>query len=285
MADAIASSDHPLVSVVMAVCAKDRLDFFQQALHSVQRQTYPALEILVSVDGPFDTLKQAFLDEQAALDPRIRVVSSPVNQGPAAARNLAFLAARGEYIAVADSDDICLPERIARQVAFMRETGADLAGTFMQYIDAEGKVTSEKQMPAGPGKVARALILFSPINNPTVMARRQVLLETPYDPRYRIAEDYDLFVRLARKGMRLDNLPEYLYRLRAREDFLSKRSGYVCFRNDLVVRLKAVPLYPWYMIPLTFLAAVGLSAMRLLPVRLLSWVYWLRARLRFHAAR
>jgi glycosyltransferase involved in cell wall biosynthesis len=271
----------PMVSVVMATYGGDALPLLRRAVDSVLTQTLDDLELLVVADGPLDPGTDAWLESRATEDPRLRVLHLEANRGPAAARNRGFAEARGRYIAVADADDRSLPERLARQVAWLEEQRLDLAGTYLRYLDEDGRLVAEKELPISPEAVRRAALWFSPVNNPTVLARAQVLRENSYDERFRFAEDYDLWVRLLRRGFRLGNQPEVLYEMRVPAGFSRRRSGWRCFANDLATRWRALALYPAWQRPALAGLALGLSALRLLPGAWMGLVYRARHRVRF----
>jgi hypothetical protein len=156
-----------------------------------------------------------------------------------------------------------------------------VAGTFMRYTTPDGRMMATKETPVEPDQIRRNVLLFSPLNNPTVMARADVFKDNPYDPSFRTAEDYELWVRLIRKGYTLRTQPEYLYDFRTPGRFYAKRRGFACFRNDLRARRGAVKLYPAAIAPILLAAAVGLSALRLLPAPLLGLVYRARNAIRY----
>ena len=89
---------------------------------SVQTQTCPDWELLIVEDGSGDATL-AVAQALARTDARIRVISLPVNTGAARARNVGLAQARGRYIAFLDADDNWMPEKLARQLAFMARTG------------------------------------------------------------------------------------------------------------------------------------------------------------------
>jgi GT2 family glycosyltransferase len=269
--------ENELVSVVMATWRGDRLGHFQEAVAGVLAQTWTPLELVIVANGPLSDAHRAWTDALAEADTRVRVVRLPENVGPAGARNAGFAEARGAWIAVADADDLCEPNRVARQVAFLRETGADLAGSDLCYMNENGEPRERKTMPRDHDAIRRSALRFSPINNPTVLARATVFREEPYNPRYRVAEDYELWVRLLRSGRwRLGNVPEPLVRMRRPDDFYRKRRGWTCFVNDLAVRMRALPLYPSWTWTWRAPLALGLSALRLMPAPLLARIYLAR---------
>jgi len=282
------SNADALVSVVMATYKGDSLAFLKEAVDSILAQTHRHIEFLIVLDGEVNTDTQAYLDGTAADDPRVRLIPLPQNLGPAGARNTGIAAAQGEYIAITDADDVAAPQRIERQLAFLKETGAAVAGSFYHIIDEDGAIVGAKQLPTTPRDIVRWAFLFNPIANPTVLARADVLKQNPYPAHHRPGtidlhfEDYDLWVTLLRKGIVLRNQPEYLVKFRRRKGFLAKRRGLSPFYTDLKNKLHALPLYPVPIRPFAFLGAVCTSSLRLLPARCMTLVYRLRDTLRFH---
>lgn len=99
--------------------------FVSKAIGSAQRQDLGDLEIILVDDGSADATVPV-IQKLAETDPRIRILRLPDNQGPAAARNLGFQAARGEWIAVLDADDLWKPERLSSLIPIAEHRKADL---------------------------------------------------------------------------------------------------------------------------------------------------------------
>jgi hypothetical protein len=121
------------------------------------------------------------------------------NMGTSAATNTGWARARGEYVAHHDCDDISLPERLARQVAFLdqhRDVG--MVGTWFQLTNAHGELISDVyQLPAAPYLIAWYLYFYNPVAHSSVMMRRQVVREAGgYIQTREPAQDYSLWCRL-----------------------------------------------------------------------------------------
>jgi glycosyltransferase involved in cell wall biosynthesis len=206
-------ADNPLVSVLMPAYNARR--YLAEAIESVLGQTWRDFELLVIDDGSTDDTA-AIAKRYEARDPRIRVMTRS-NGGIGAALNAGLEAARGELIARMDSDDVCLPERFARQVEFLRQMpDCVLVGSRVMLIDSEGASLFEMEdVPTGHEEI-EALLLQArwSIVHPAVMMRREVVRQIGgYDNDVVPVEDHDLFLRLAEVG-RLANLPEVLLRYR-----------------------------------------------------------------------
>lgn len=186
-------------------------DFVAQAARSILAQTFADFEFVIVDDGSTDDAPHV-LAELAARDGRIRVLTSPENEGIVSALNRGLDACRGEYIARMDADDVALAHRLARQVARMDEAPDVVAlGGALEYIDAAGASLGVRRTCGLDGSLLKA----NPMLHPTVMIRREALeaAKLRYQQRYRYAEDYFLWLQLSRVG-RLDALDDVVLQYR-----------------------------------------------------------------------
>lgn len=116
-------SEKPKVSVIMPAYNMER--YIEQAIQSVQRQTYSNWELLVIDDGSLDNTCK-IVERLAEQDARIHLLRNEKNIGVSRARNRGFDLASGKYVALMDSDDLWREEKLARQVDLAERTGADV---------------------------------------------------------------------------------------------------------------------------------------------------------------
>lgn len=183
------------------------------AVDSVLAQTHTDFEFIIIDD--------ASQDETPALlaqltDPRIRVITNGRNLGIAASLNHALSVATGRYIARMDADDLCMPERFARQVAFLdQHPNVGVVGTGAEVIDETGASRGNTHPLVLTDGAIRWLNFFgNPFIHPTVMMRRDVLVAVGgYDTAFVSAQDRDLWDRLLgiTQGA---NLPDILLKQR-----------------------------------------------------------------------
>lgn len=128
----------PLVSIITPSWNVERL--IGETISSVQAQTLGDWELLIADDCSTDATP-AVIESYAAKDPRIKLIRQPGNGGPALARQAAIEQAQGRFIAFLDSDDLWLPAKLERQVAFAREHRAALSFTAFRRISEDGSVT------------------------------------------------------------------------------------------------------------------------------------------------
>jgi len=195
----------PAVSVLMSV--HDGAPSVAEAVASVLSQTAGDLELIVVDDGSADATPDLLA---AARDPRVRVVRQE-RTGLTRALNRALGLARAPLVARLDADDVALPERLAYQRAFLeRAPDVGLLGTAARELDADGRLVRIVQPPVDDVTLRRALIRANPFVHSSVMARRALLERAGgYDETLPVAQDYDLWMRLARVT-RLANLADVL---------------------------------------------------------------------------
>lgn len=176
------------------------------ALESCFSQTYPHLEVLVLNNGSSDSTE----DVLASLsDPRLRVIQETENRGIAPGRNLLLQAAKGDFIAWLDADDVMLPARIERQLAYFEQhPETDILGSWIYTDDPELPI---KKLPLKHSEIAACLWFKNCIVQPALMSRNFYLKENiRYDEGYKNSvEDYALWYKLSR-SKQFANLPEYL---------------------------------------------------------------------------
>lgn len=184
--------------------------YLRPAVDSILAQTFADLELVLSDDGSSDD-SRSIVEEYAARDPRVVAVFSE-HGGVAAATNRALAAARGEYFAPMDHDDVALPERLAREVAFL-DANPDVAviGSGSRVIDGAGReLKSTRAVVVAPDDVAEAMHRRCAVLHPSCMMRTEVVRAIGgYRPFLPYAQDYDLFLRIMARH-RLANIPDVL---------------------------------------------------------------------------
>ena len=215
----------PRVSILIA--AHDAEAHIAETLRSVFAQTYEDWEVVVADDASRDATARV----AAGFGPRVRVVRSPVNRGPGPARDLAAAHARGELFATLDADDLYAPEFLAEQVA--RYDAATAAGRRVGLVVCDAHLLGDDGPLAGTfgdraGLGERidldTLLDTNPILNCVLVPARAWREAGGHDPRLRIGEDHDLWLRIVASGrtVEVDRRPLATVRVRsgsATDDF------------------------------------------------------------------
>lgn len=182
-----------LVSVVMPVYNAER--WVAGAVESILAQTLPDLELVIVDDGSTDRSVDVV---RSFGDARVRLLQNPGNQGVTASLNRGLDAATGVYVARMDADDVSLPDRLERQIAFLAEhPDVGVASAGVRTIEASPRTVVN--IAADPDADACVLLFNSPLAHPTVVMRADVLRRSGlrYDEGYPHAEDYELWTRCA----------------------------------------------------------------------------------------
>lgn len=200
-------TQHPSVSVIMTVYNGEK--YVSQAIHSIRTQSLPDFEFVIVDDGSNDRTPELLAEAQTK-DSRLKVILA-ARLGRAKALNLAWSQAKGLYIANLDADDLAEPERLAKQVDFLRRhPDIGLLGTACRVLDAKKENERVVVQALADADLRRRLVRQNPFVHSSVMIPRPVLESLGgYNERFPICIDYELWVRLAHK-YRLANLPEVL---------------------------------------------------------------------------
>lgn len=194
----------PTVSVVLPVYNGGK--YLAEAIESILGQTFTDFELLVIDDGSTDGSLQVLRDFEQK-DNRIRLHTRE-NRGLVPTLNELIQMSRGTWIARMDADDIARPERLARQLDWLEQTGADVCGSWVQRFGSGDKRLV--RLYQSDHAIKTELLFFSPFAHPSVMFRASLAKMLPYDDTWIKAEDYDLWIRAVEAGWKMSNIPEVL---------------------------------------------------------------------------
>ncbi len=267
--DALASIVIPTFNRARAVC---------RAIDSVLAQTYRSIEVIVVDDGSTDGTAR-MISERYGTDPRVRCIVQD-NGGAACARNAGLASARGDYVALLDSDDLWRPWKLELQVKIM-EAFPELGMTWtdMEAIDPSGRIAHPRYLRRmyagyrrfpddtlfpnscdlrdvvpgfaptteggrlGTGSIFPKMLLGNLVHTSTVVLRRERLERVGgFDEQLRFCgEDYDFHLRTCREGpVGLIDIPAIRYQLGMPDRLTAERHMIHCARNTLRTVEKAV---------------------------------------------
>jgi glycosyltransferase involved in cell wall biosynthesis len=221
----------PKVSVIIPVYNREK--YVGEAISSILAQSFTNFELLLIDDGSTDDSVEIM---RSYTDPRVRLVRNERNLGIPKTRNKGIQLARGDYIAILDSDNIALSDRLAKQVAFLdRHKDYVLLGSGAALMDEEGQSLKKgKRRFVSSGEVKSHLLFRCWLHHSSVMARTAILQAYGYREQYVVCSDFDLFVRLARKH-KLGHLPEPLVRLRVHAGSITRENVQLTKDKDLEI--------------------------------------------------
>jgi glycosyltransferase involved in cell wall biosynthesis len=191
--------------------------FLAEAIESILNQTFSDFEFLIIYDLSSDN-SFYIIEHYQKLDSRIKIVMGE-KKSLVGALNQGIDTAKGKYIARMDADDIALPYRFERQLAWLQETGADITGSWIQRFENQSKrVVKARKTDAA---IKMEMLFCCPFKHPTVLMRTTMAKSLMYDPAWPVAEDYDLWERAAKAGWKMTNVQEVLLLYRVHSNQLS----------------------------------------------------------------
>jgi len=216
--------------------------FLSASIESIINQTYSSFEFIILNDGSTDG-SDSIINNYAKLDDRIVFINDPINKGLVYRLNQGLKIATGEFIARADSDDICQLTRFEKQLEFLdANPNITVCSACFEYIGMrQGKVS----LPLTDEEIKISLLDKCTIVHPLVIFRRLFFLENnlEYDPLAIAAEDYDLWTRIAGK-VHFGNLPEVLLKYRISSTQVSKQKEDLQWGNSDKCRVRMLN-YIW----------------------------------------
>lgn len=238
-----ASGSEVFVSIVTP--AYNAARFIDETAHSVMAQTHTAWEMLIVDDCSKDDTR-ARLESLAQRDARIRPIFQAKNGGPARARNAALSAARSRVVAFLDGDDVWLPQKLERQLSFMREKNCAFSYTGFRRMTAAGDQVGEFR-PLTPQLRYTDLLKDTAIMTSTVVIDRSVTGDFEMPVTY--YDDFATWLLVLKRGHVALGLAEDLVRYRVVGQSVSRnkmRSARMVWRAYRDVEGLSLPKSSWY---------------------------------------
>ncbi len=228
--------EQTLVSILMPVYNAEA--YLSETLETIQSQTYQNWELFAIDDWSTDRSYEILLNF-AKQDKRIKVYRNGKHRGVAGAANLALSMIKSNYVARMDADDLMHPERIAKQLKFLKENpDVVIVGSQCFLIDQNGQKIGEKKFPTKNNDIVKMIFRSIPIQQPSMMINRSLLPKDfiAYDQNKNTAEEVELLFKLFKYG-KAANLADFLhfYRLHGKNTSLKdpKKTFYLTFLTRL----------------------------------------------------
>lgn len=222
-------------SVLLSVYNKEKPAFFYEALLSIwDHQTLNPSQIVLVQDGPLtDELNTVICEWQHKLGNTLTTVPLEYNVGLAAALNEGLKYCQHELVARMDTDDVAMPTRFEKQIAFMQQN-PEIAASSAQIEEWNTELTQkldQRNLPTEPTAVARFAKRRSPLSHPVTIFRKSAVLAVGGYPLFRKAQDYALWSLLLSRNYQLANLPDILLKMRTGNEMLNRR-GWDYFKQE-----------------------------------------------------
>lgn len=216
------------ISIIMSTYYKEKPNYLDESIQSLWiGQTRKPDEIVLIEDGPLTNNLYSIIEKwQKIIRDKIVIIKKEHNQGLAAALNDGISAAKGDFIARMDSDDISLPQRLALQEQYMmKHPEVDILGGAIREFNDEGTLNNIRTFPATMNDVLRTMYRASPLAHPTVMFRKSFFdAGFRYSSKYHICEDVTMWYDAAESHRIINNIPEVILNFRRNDSMMNRRS-------------------------------------------------------------
>lgn len=214
-------------SVLMSVYKKENPVFLRESINSVLKQTLPPDDFVIVCDGPLTaSLDEVLSEMQQERKAQIVVHRLAQNVGLGRALNEGMKRCRYDVVARMDSDDICFTDRMEKEYKLLTEQKLDLVGAaLVEFAQSPDKPTGKRRVPVAQEEIEWFARRRNPFNHPTVMYRKQSVERVGGYQDFYLFEDYYLWVRMLKAGMRVRNIEEPLLYMRTGDGMMERRGG------------------------------------------------------------
>ena len=222
-------------SVLMSVYFKENPEWLKIALDSVINQTLSPNEIVLVQDGKLtDELYRVVEDYTKKYGNLFKIVPLEENVGLGEALRIGVENCSNEIIARMDTDDIARSDRFEKQIKFLKEhPDIDLVGSWIsEFENNPNEIVSYRQVPTDSEDIYKFGQFRSPVNHMTVMYKKSAVLNAGNYQTFKCIEDYYLWVRMLKNGVKFANISECLVNVRAGSAMFKRRANLTYFFNS-----------------------------------------------------
>jgi len=213
-------------SLLMCVYVKESPEFFTECLNSILTQTVLPDELIIVKDGPLTKELDDVL-ENFKFPNELNIIALPesITQGPARAKGVE--SAKHKWIAVMDSDDICLPDRFEKQLKMIEENPklSLIGGQIAEFLNDPEQIIAIKNVPVNHNDIIKYAKFRNPFNQMAVMFKKESVLNAGNYDYFPCFEDYELWARMIAGGVVCANHPDVLVYARVGSGMYGRRRG------------------------------------------------------------
>lgn len=215
-------------SVLMPIYIHEKDDELRAAIDSIINQTLMPNEILIIADKDIPQNTRDILEEYKSKYPKIFnpiILTEDASVGKA--RAISVVKAKFDIVANMDADDLSRSDRFEKQIQFLKDNpNIDVVGSCItEFENSPDNIYAKRDVPLLHKDIYKYCKFRNPINNMTVMCRKDAVMEAGNYRDMREFEDYELWSRMIIKGYKFANLSDYLINARAGHDMIIRRQG------------------------------------------------------------
>jgi glycosyltransferase involved in cell wall biosynthesis len=239
---------HKNFSLIISIYKNIKFHEIKRALSSLAKQKSKPRQIVLVFDGFYpEHLKRyvlnffSFYKDKNELD----IINNSTNKGISYSYNLALKKSKYNLIAIQDADDESTPDRFKLQLAYFKNKKklSVLGGSVLENYYNQ-KIL--KKMPLTYRLIKKYIFLKNPINHPTVMLRRNNLLNSGLYLECKRMEDYYLWINLISRGLLIENIPDILVKSYINQDFMKRRTSMIVLNSEVKIQLLLLKKFKGY---------------------------------------
>jgi len=239
---------HKNFSLIISIYKNIKFHEIKRALSSLAKQKSKPRQIVLIFDGFYpEHLKRyvlnffSFYKDKNELD----IINNSTNKGISYSYNLALKKSKYNLIAIQDADDESTPDRFKLQLAYFKNKKklSVLGGSVLENYYNQ-KIL--KRMPLTYQLIKKYIFLKNPINHPTVMMRRNNLLNSGLYLECKRMEDYYLWINLISRGLLIENIPDILVKSYINQDFMKRRTSMIVLNSEVKIQLLLLKKFKGY---------------------------------------
>lgn len=233
-------------AVIMSVYKNDKLEYFKESLESLYFQTFKEFDILLQCDGTLPNELESYLDKEYEFG-RIKILNKrEENKGLAFSLNELVkigLLLGYEYFIRMDADDICMLNRIKKQIEFMKEhDDIDICGGLIEEFNID---SGEKQLvkyPENSDEILNGMKKRNSVAHVTTCIRKTFFEKVGLYDSSKLNEDLDLWIRGFENKCKFYNIQEILVKVRTNNAFFNRRKNIKRAKEVMQLKLKATKI-------------------------------------------
>lgn len=263
-------------SVLMSLYDKEHPNNLDICFSSISEQSIPCDEIILILDGTINQNLHKVIEKWKEVLP-LDIIQLPTNSGLGRALNIGIKHCKNEWIFRMDTDDICLPDRFEKQIIFIKNNpDIDIfSGSIIEFEKnhLNPNDTKIKNLPTAHEDIIKFSKYRSPFNHMCVAYKKSVIESVGNYQHHPWMEDYNLWIRVLAAGYKSANLSDNLLYARAGKAMLSRRQGWDYVKSEWkLLKLKRQLNFQFF--PLSILIFIARSIPRLLPIKILEFIYY-----------
>ena len=215
-------------SVLMSVYYKDKKEYLKIAIDSILNQTLLPNEFIIVEDGTLNEDVEQLLNEYENKNKLIKIIRFKQNRGLGAVLRDGIEYCKYEYIARMDADDFSLPNRFQEQVDYLnKHPNIDLLGGYIaEYNEELNEQISVRKVPLKNNEIKKYIKKRNPFNHPTVIFRKEAVLNCGNYEQMLYFEDYYLWCKMFCDGCVIENIDKILLNFRAGKSMYRRRGNF-----------------------------------------------------------